>query len=131
MDIKTRRLGSYRFMLTLTLIVGIIGIILQLVLPDFGILVFMLSISSLGGLIGGSSGYEERDRRHLEQSYKIAFEGLLLVVMGFYAVILLTGWLSEGAANFLNDRWPGLLLCAMCIVMALAGFRKKSSESST
>ena len=131
MNAKSRRIGNYRLMLILALVVGIVSIVLQF-LPDFGILAFMLSLAALGGLIGGESSYEERERQQLRQSYKLAFEWMLLVIMAFYAVIELSGPLpiTAGIADFLNGRWPGLLLAVMCILMAIVGFRRKGSETS-
>jgi hypothetical protein len=50
-------------------------------MPDFEFFSFFLSVPVLGGLISGSSGYEEQDRQQLRRSYKPAYEGLLLIIM--------------------------------------------------
>ncbi len=54
----------------------------------------MLSASAVGGLIGGSKDYEERDRQQLRRSYKTAYEWLLLAIMAAYAFIVLSRWLE-------------------------------------
>ena len=116
----------------LAIIVGGIGIILQF-MPDWEFFTFFLSVPVLGGLIGGNSGYEEQDRQQLRQSYKTAYEGLLLVIMFAYAFIELSKWLAptNGAFNFLNGHWCGLMFAVMCALMGIAGIQGKSSERST
>ncbi|MBK8986828.1 MAG: hypothetical protein IPM39_12270 [Chloroflexi bacterium] len=126
---KTR--VNYRLMNILALIVGIIGIAF-LFLPDFELLSFMLTVAVLGGLIGGSNGYEERERLQLRQGYQKAFNGLLLVVMAAYSLIEFSKWfiLMEAAATFLNNHWPGLILSVMCIAMGIAGLQKARMAGS-
>lgn len=41
----------------------------------------MISIAVLGGLIGGSKNYEERERQTLERCYKTSIERLLLIIL--------------------------------------------------
>ena len=115
----------------LAIIVGGIGIILQF-MPDWEFFTFFLSVPVLGGLIGGSSGYEEQDRQQLRQSYKTAYEGLLLVMMFAYAFIELSKWLAptNGALNFLNGHWCGLMFAVMCALMGIAGIQGRSSAGS-
>jgi hypothetical protein len=119
-------------MVILALIVGIIGIAFQFV-SDFELLSFMLTMAVLGGLIGGNDSYEEQDRQQLRQSYKKAFEWLLLVVLAAYALIELSKWFVgiEEAAAFLNGHWPGLILSVMCIAMGIAGLQKAKTARST
>lgn len=122
---KNVRSVSYRFMSILALTVGVICIAIQF-LPGWEILSFMLSVAVLGGLIGGSNGYEEQDRQQLRRSYKTAYEWLLLVVMAAYAFIEFSKWLPiEKTVVFINGHWPGLILAMMCALMGIAGFQKK------
>ncbi len=90
---------------------------------------FMLAVAVLGSLVGAGSTYEERDRQQLARSYKFTLEWLLLAVMAAYALIEVSKWFGvmHGAAAFLNDHWPGLVLSAMCLLTGLAGFRKTGS----
>ena len=131
MSIKNVRRVNYRTMLVLALIAGGFSIAFQF-MPDGEILSFMLSVSALGGLIAGSKDYEERDRQQLRQSYKTAYEWLLLAIMAAYAFIVLFRWLTimEGVVIFLNGHWPGLVISIMCLLMGLAGFQRTGSESS-
>jgi hypothetical protein len=117
-------------MCILAIIVGGVSIIFQFV-PDWEFFSFFLSVPVLGGLIGGSSGYEEQDRQQLRQSYKTAYEGLLLVIMAAYAFIEFSKWLApaNGALNFLNGHWCGLMFAVMCALMGFAGIRGRSSAS--
>jgi hypothetical protein len=103
-----------------------------LLMPDGEILSFMLSMAVLGGLIGGSKAYNERERQQLRQSYQITFEWLLFAMMIAYVTILASRWLNvmEGVAVFLNSHWPVLILSLMCLFMGLAGFHRTRSESS-
>jgi len=125
---QTKLLWDYRFIRGLTLVVGIVSIILIVVLPDFDALAFMLTVSALGSLVGGSSSYKELERQVLQKSYKLTLEWLILVIMSLYVLVLITSALpgTEGIAGFLNKHWPGLILSIMCILMGLAGFRRKS-----
>jgi hypothetical protein len=119
-------LVNYRFWIIYALIVGVIGIALQFI-PDFELLSLMLTISALGALVGGSNGYEERDRQQLEKSYKMVFEGLLFIALAasaFQAFSKLFAIL-EGPVAFLNNHWPGLIISILCILMGIAGFQKR------
>ncbi|MBE3143069.1 MAG: hypothetical protein IMZ61_03995 [Planctomycetes bacterium] len=122
---------NYRFMIIFAIIVGVIGIALQF-LPDFELLAFILTLAFLGGLVGGSNGYEEQDPQQLSRSYKTAFEWLLLIVLAAYALIELSRGLgiAEGVVVFLNGHWPGLIVSVMCIVMGIAGLQRRISEDS-
>jgi hypothetical protein len=114
---------NYHSMSVLAFVAGMISIALQF-LPGWELLAFMLSMGALGGLIGGSEGYEEQDRQKLGRSYKTAFEWLLLIFLFAYAFIELSRWLPvEGTVRFLNGHWPGLLLAMMCAVIGMAGLR--------
>ncbi len=130
MNTKKRIVVNYRFMIVFSLIVGVMGMVL-LFIPDFELLAFMLTLSALGSLIGGSPGYEERERQQLEASYKRVFEWLLLIFMFAYAFLafsrLLTG--LEAVAASMNSHWPGLVISIMCILMGIAGFQKRIHES--
>ena len=121
---------NYRTMSILAVVVGGLGIALQL-LPDGENLSFMLSAAALGGLIGGKKDYSERERQQLREGYKTAYEWLLLVIMAAYALILVSRWFNvmEGAATRLNDHWPSLVISLMCLLMGMAGFQKIRSES--
>jgi hypothetical protein len=131
MNKKNKSKVSYRSMSILAIIVGGFSIIFQFV-PDWEFFTFFLSVPVLGGLIGGSSGYEEQDRQQLHQSYKTAYEWLLLVIMAAYAFIELSKWLAptNGALYFLNSHWCGLMFAAMCALMGFAGLQGRSSASS-
>jgi len=122
---------TYRFMIIFTIIVGVVSIVL-LFLPDFDLLSIVLACAALGGLIGGKSGYEERERLCLQQSYRLAFEWLLLVLLAVFAFIVCSKWIGigEGAVLFLNDHWPSLIISVMCILMGIAGFQKVIGEDS-
>jgi hypothetical protein len=131
MNIKNEQRMSYRSMIVLALFAGGLGIVLQL-MPDGELLAFMLSVAVLGALMGGSNAYNERDRQRLRQSYKTAYEWLLLAIMAIYAFIVFSRWLSiiEGVAIFFNNHWPGLVISMMCIFMGMAGLQRIRSESS-
>ena len=131
MNTEYKKTISYRFMVNLALIIGIIGIVLQFI-PDSGILSFMLTAAVLGGLIGGRNSYEEQDRQQLEQSYRRAFEWLLLVVLVAYALIVLSKMfvIMAGSASFLNEHWPSLMVSVMCVFMGIAGLQKTRVEGS-
>lgn len=118
-------------MVILTLVVGAMGIMFQF-MPDFELLAFMLTLAVLGGLIGGSQSYAERERQQLSQSYQKAFNGLLVVVIAAYALIEFSQWFVfiEAAAAFLNSHWPGLILSVMCIAMGIAGLQKANMAGS-
>jgi hypothetical protein len=122
---------TYRFMIIFTVVVGITGIPL-LLLPDFDLLSIMISCAALGGLIGGATGYEERERHRLSQSYKSAFEWLLLVLLAAFAFIASSEWFGfgEGMALFINGHWPSLIISMMCILLGTAGFQKQIEEGS-
>lgn len=114
-------------MIVLALVVGILSIALQF-LPGWEAPSFILSLIVIGGLIGGTKSYEERDRQQIGRSYKIAFEWLLLFILAAYAVIELSRFLRiDGAVIFLNGHWPGLLMAMMCLLMGIAGFQKGSA----
>src|SRR5512134_403165 len=115
---KNGRKVTYRTLVLLAIISGGAGIALQFV-PDGENLAFMLSVAGIGGLSGGRSNYNEREFQQLRQSYKIAYEWLLLTVMTAYAIILISRWLGslDGAAIFLNSNWPGLVIALMCFLM--------------
>jgi hypothetical protein len=119
-------------MIVLALIAGGFGVAVHF-MPDGGILAFMVSAAALGGLIGGSNDYNEQERQQLTQSYKTAYEWLLLAIMTAYAFIVFSRWLSnlERVAIFLNTHWPSLVISMMCLLMGLAGFQRTRSESST
>jgi hypothetical protein len=128
---KKKSVVNYHFMIIFTIIVGVIGVALQF-LRDFELLSFMLPLAALGSLIGGSNGYEERDRQQIRRSYKTAFEWLLLVILAAYAFIACSRWFGalEKTAIFLNGHWPGLIISVMCILMGIAGFQKGVDEGS-
>ena len=130
-NIKNGRRVNYRTMIVLALIAGGFGIAVQF-MPDGEILSFMVSLAALGGLLGGSDAYNEQERQQLRQSYKTAYEWLLLVIMTAYAFILFSRWLSilEGVAIFLNSHWPSLVISMMCFLMGVAGFQRIRNESS-
>jgi len=130
MNTKDGRRVNYHTMIVLAVIAGVLGIAFQF-MPDGEGLSFMLSVAALGGLIGGSKDYAERDRRQLSQSYKTAYEWLLLVMMAVYAFILISSWFSmmERAVLFLNGHWPGLTISIMCLLMGMVGFRRIPKES--
>lgn len=131
MNMKNGPRVNYRTMIILALIAGGVGIALQF-MPDGEILAFMVSLAALGGLIGGSNAYNERDRQQLRQSYKTAYEWLLLAIMTAYAFIVFSSWSSilAGVAIFLNSHWPSLVISMMCLLMGLAGFQRTRRESS-
>ena len=131
MNKKNKFKVSYRSMNILAVIVGGVGIILQF-MPDWEFFSFFLSVPVLGGLISGGSSYEEQDRQQLRQSYKTAYEGLLLVIMIAYAFIEFSKWLAPAnrAFNFLNAHWCGLMFAVMCALMGLAGIQGRGSKSS-
>ncbi len=129
MNTRKKPIVNYRFMIVFTIIVGVIGIVLLLI-PDFELLTFMMTTGALGGLIGGSRGYEEQDRQQLEKSYKPVFEWLFLITLTAYAFLVLSRSfvILEGMNAFLNNHWPGLIISLMCILMGIAGFQKRIRE---
>ncbi len=122
---------SYRTMLILAVVVGAFSVALPLIRGG-ELLSFMLSIAVLGGLIGGSHAYNERERQQLRQSYQIAYEWLLLAMMVAYAILLTSRWMNviTGVALFLNSHWPVLILSLMCLFLGMAGFLRIRNESS-
>jgi C4-dicarboxylate transporter len=122
---------TYRFMIILTLVVGVIGIPL-LFLPDFDLISIVLSCATLGGLIGGQASYEQQARQCLQMGYKGAFEWLILVMLAAFAFIASSQWFGfgEGIVDFLNSHWPSLILSMMCVLMGIAGLQNKTVESS-
>lgn len=131
LNTKKRQGVNYRFMIVYTIIFGVIGIVLQFI-PDFELMAFILPALALGTLIGGSNGYEERDRQQLEKSYKLVFEWQMLITLAAYAFLALSKLLVilGGAVVFLNNHWPGLIISMMCILMGIAGFQGKIRGSS-
>jgi len=127
MSTKNRRRVGYQAMVILAVVVGVFGIIFQF-FPGWEFLSFLLSIVVLGGLIGGSKDYEERERQNLERSYKTTIEWLLLIILAAYAFIELSRWLPiDNAVVFLNGHWPGFVMAMMCFLMGITGFRKGSA----
>ena len=122
---------TYHFMIVFTIVVGVLGIVI-LFLPDFDLLSIVLSCAALGGLIGGSSSYEVHDRRRLQQSYKPAFEWLLLVLLLAFGFNAGSEWFSlgEDLAIFINSHWPSLIVSTMCILLGLAGLRMEMTEAN-
>lgn len=131
MNTQNVRRVNYHTMIILVLIAGVFGIAFQF-MPDGGILSFIVSVGALGGLVGGSKDYEAQDRQRLGQSYKTAYEWLLLAIMAAYAFILVSRWLNimKGAVIFLNSHWPSLIISIMCLLMGIAGFHRTRSEVS-
>ena len=131
MNSRRKPIVNYHSMLILAIIVGIIAVVL-LFLPDFDILAFMLTVAVLGGLIGGTNGYEELDRQRLMHGYKSAFEWLLLVLLAAYALIECSRWFGvfERTVVFLNEHWPGLIISVMCILLGISGFQRKVDVGS-
>jgi len=132
MNTMKRMLVNYRFWIIYALIVGVIGIALQFI-PDFELLSLMLTISALGALVGGSNGYEERDRQQLEKSYKMVFEGLLFIALAASAFQAFSKLFTilEGPVAFLNNHWPGLIISILCILLGIAGFQKRIRRGIT
>lgn len=120
---------SYHFMMVFTIVVGVLGIAI-LFLPDFDLLSIVLSCAVLGGLIGGSSSYEAHNRQRLQQSYKPAFEWLLLVLLVAFGFNAGSEWFSLGEVLviFINSHWPSLIVSTMCILLGLAGLRMELTE---
>jgi hypothetical protein len=131
MNTRRRPIVNYRFMLILAIIVGIVGVAL-LLLPDFELIVLILTLAVLGGLIGGTHGYEELDRQRLTHGYKSAFEWLLLVLLAAFGLIELSRWFGviKGTVVFMNEHWPGLIISVMCILIGISGFQRKMVEGS-
>jgi uncharacterized membrane protein (DUF4010 family) len=131
MNSAKKTIVTYRSILVLAVVVGVAGIALQF-LPDFELITFMLALAVLGGLVGGAESYEERGRQQLDRSYKTAFEWMLLVVLIAYALVELSDWVGifEGAAQFLNAHWPGLMVSFMCGLLGIAGLRRQSIETT-
>jgi hypothetical protein len=131
MNTKKRIKINYRFMIVFTLIVGVIGIALQFI-PDFELISLMLTISALGGLVGGINGYEEGDRQQLEKSYKTVFEGLLFIALAASAFQAFSRLfiILEGVVVILNNHWPGLIISILCVLMGIAGFQKRIHGST-
>jgi hypothetical protein len=124
---KLGRKVGYQTMVILAVVVGLFGIAIQF-FQGWELLSFMLTIAVLGGLIGGSKDYNERDRLTLDRSYKTAIEWLLLIILAAYAFIELSRWLPiEESVAFLDGHWPGFFIAVMCLLMGIAGLRKRSA----
>jgi hypothetical protein len=132
LNTKKRQSVNYRFMIVYTIIFGVIGIVLQFI-SDFELMAFILPALALGGLIGGSNDYEERDRQQLEKSYKLVFEWQMLITLAAFAFLALSRLfvVLEGPVAFLNTHWPGLIICIMCILVGIAGFQRRILGGST
>ncbi len=122
---------TYHFTIVFTIVVGIASILI-LFLPGFDILSIGLSCATLGGLIGGNSSYKEHNRQLLLQSYRPAFEWLLLVLLAAFAFIAGSEWFGFGDETviFINAHWPSMVVSTMCIVLGLAGLQMEMSQSS-
>lgn len=131
MNVKNKKVMSYRLMSILALTVGMIALALHYI-PESGILSFMLTTAVLGSLIGDRNNYEEQDRQQLGLSYGRAFEWLLLVVLAAYAFIELSKLFASmaGAAAFINGHWPSLMLSVMCVLLGIAGLQKAGAAGS-
>jgi hypothetical protein len=130
-NINNERRVSYHTMIILAVITGVFSIAL-LLMPDGELLSFMLSMAGLGGLIGGNHDYNERERQQLSQSYRTAFEWLLIAMMFAFAMIVTSRWLNviTGVASFLNSHWPVLIISLMCLFMGMAGLPRIGHKSS-
>jgi len=128
MSTKTGYRFTYHGMTTLAIVVGVVSIALQF-LACWEMMAFMLSMASLGSLIGGDGSYAESERQQLEHSYKTVFEWLLFAMLAVYTLIALAQWLDVASRlTFINSHWPGLVIALMCALLGLAGF-KKSAKS--
>jgi hypothetical protein len=129
MNKKNERKVSYRSMIIMAIIVGVFGILL-LFIQGWEFFSYFLTLPVLGGLIGGSKDYEERDRQQLERSYKTTVEWLLLLSMAAYAFVEFSKWLHffEGTLIFMNGHWPSIILSSICFFMGISGFQRTHSE---
>jgi hypothetical protein len=112
-------------MVMMAIVAVLIGIAVQF-FQGWELLSFMLTLAVLGGLISGSRDYNQRDWQILDQSYKTAIEWLLLIILFAYVFIEISRWLPIGeSVAFLNGLWPGFLIALMCLLMGIAGLRKR------
>jgi hypothetical protein len=88
-------------------------------------LTFLVTTAALGGLVGSSKTFDERDRQLLWQSYAQAFEILFWGIFSAYTLVMLAGWLhiGSGAITFVNAHWISILASSMCIILGGAGLR--------
>jgi hypothetical protein len=116
-------------MIWVTLFAGISGFVYQF-MADGTLLTFMVSTAALGGLVGASKSFDERDRQLLWQSYAKAFEYLFLVLFLAYSLTTLAGFLHLGgeAIGFVNGHWISMLVSAMCIILGSVGLRNFQDE---
>jgi hypothetical protein len=111
-------------MMFFTLFAGITGFVYQFML-DGSILTFMVTTAAIGGLVGTSKDFDERDRQLLWQSYAKAFEYLFVAIYIAYSLIVLANWLhiGTGIIGFINEHWLSILVSAMCILLGGIGLR--------
>lgn len=107
-----------------TLFAGISGFIYQF-MADGIHLTFMVSIAAMGGLVGASKDFDERDRQLLWQSYARSFEYLFVAIFFVYVLMVLAEWLhlGSGMIGFINGHWISMLVSAMCIILGSVGLR--------
>jgi hypothetical protein len=122
------RQPSAFFMITLTLIAGLMGFVFQL-MPDGTMMTFFVGVAAIAGLAGSSKGFDERELQLLWKSYSTAFEFLFMLMYFTYAVVLFSDWLNiaTGVAAFINAHWIGLTASTMCTLLGVVG-RKNFRE---
>ena len=127
---KTQRPISYHAMTLLAVMFGAISLALHL-LHGMELVSFILSVASVGGLVGGRPGYSEAERQQLTRSFQTVFEAQLLMMMAAYAFILVAAGLPllSTVVVFLNARWPSLVISLMCLLLGLAGLRPAPVEN--
>ncbi|GAP15909.1 hypothetical protein LARV_03704 [Longilinea arvoryzae] len=122
---------NYFYMIVLAIIVGVLGLVLQFI-PGFEILAFVLVAAALGGLLGGSRRFAGKELNYARRYFKIAFDWMLLTILAAYALIVLSQWLPalQGAIDFLNAHWAGLILSMMCIVLGVCALLKENAPKT-
>lgn len=112
-------------LMLLLIIAGVFGLLVQALMPDAEMLAFMTGLAAVGGLVGASRQFDEREQQLLSQAFSAAFQWslfALLVVSAFYSVL---AWLhfTSGLAVFMSEHWTGLMVSAMCLLLGIAGYR--------
>jgi hypothetical protein len=125
MEMNKRLTCGSREMTTMAIVVGVVRIGILFIL-GFKILAYMLTVTAIAGLIGGGKGSLEQPRLLQADCFKRAFEALFLIIMAAYGFIVISNGFVEliGAADFINNHWPALMLSAMCITLGLARMQK-------